>query len=158
MIDILDTTYIVIYSENRGCVQLFASLRTVPCQAPLSMGLSRQEQWSYSLLQGIFLTQGWNPVLLPLQADSLPSEPARKPNRNSLFSVMAISLSILSTEVAHKGNILSKPNHLKTCFYCCHSVKHIILISPKEKKKCQMHIRSTILVFLRFLKAVGFCI
>ena len=34
------------------------------------------EAGSHSLLQGIFLTQGWNPVsLLSLQADPLPSEP-----------------------------------------------------------------------------------
>ena len=158
MIDILDTTYIVIYSKNRCCVQLFASLWTVACQAPLSMGFSRQECWSYCLLQGISLTQGWNPVLLPLLADSLRCEPARKPNRNSWFSVMAVSITILSTEVAHKGKILSKPNHLKTCFYCCHSVKHIILLSLKGKKMCQMHIRCMILIFLRFLKAVCFCI
>ena len=33
-----------------------------PPQAPLSMGFSRQGYWSrlYSLLQGIFLTQGLN--------------------------------------------------------------------------------------------------
>ena len=37
---------------------------TVPCQTPLSMGFSRQEYWSHSLLQGIFLTQGSNPCLL----------------------------------------------------------------------------------------------
>ena len=42
-------------------------------QAPLSMGLSRQEYWSgsHSLLQGIFPTQGSNPCLLHWQADSL---------------------------------------------------------------------------------------
>ena len=34
-------------------------------QAPLSMNISRQEYWSeYSLLPGIFLTQGWNLGLL----------------------------------------------------------------------------------------------
>ena len=29
-----------------SCVRLFATLRTVDRQAPLSMGLSRQEYWS----------------------------------------------------------------------------------------------------------------
>ena len=29
-----------------SCVQLFATLWTVVCQAPLSMGFSRQEYWS----------------------------------------------------------------------------------------------------------------
>ena len=47
---------------------------TVACQAPLSMGFSRQEYWSglpFPAL-GIFLTQGLNPHLLHWQADSLP--------------------------------------------------------------------------------------
>ena len=41
---------------------------TVICQAPLSMGFSRQEYWSgcHSILQGIFPTQGSNPRLLCL--------------------------------------------------------------------------------------------
>ena len=34
----------------------------------------------HSLLQGIFLTQGWNWGLRVLQADSLPSEPPEKPS------------------------------------------------------------------------------
>ena len=65
-------------------VQLFASPWTVACQAPLSMGFSRQEYWSgltCSPLQGIFQTQGSNP-LIPvspaLQADSFPAELWRK--------------------------------------------------------------------------------
>ena len=42
-------------------VQLFAILSTVACQAPLSMGFSRQEYWNcHALLQGIFLTLGLN--------------------------------------------------------------------------------------------------
>ena len=43
-----------------------AITRTVARQSPLSMGCSRQEYWSgfHSLLQGIFMTQGFNPGLL----------------------------------------------------------------------------------------------
>ena len=45
-------------------VRLFATPWTVACQAPLSMGFSRQEYWSgLSLqwkIQGIFPTQGSN--------------------------------------------------------------------------------------------------
>ena len=39
-----------------SCVQLFATLWTIPYQAPLSMGFSRQEHWSElpALLQRIF--------------------------------------------------------------------------------------------------------
>ena len=40
---------------------------TIAHQAPLSIGFSGQEYWSYhALLQGIFLTQGLNPCLLCL--------------------------------------------------------------------------------------------
>ena len=47
-------------------IRLFGTPRAVACQAPLSMGFTRQEYWvgSHSLLQGIFLTQGWNLGLL----------------------------------------------------------------------------------------------
>ena len=46
--------------------QIFVTPWTVACQAPLSMGLPRQEYWSGLpfLLQGIFLTQGSNPGFL----------------------------------------------------------------------------------------------
>ena len=47
-------------------VRVFATTWTVPCQAPLIMGFSRQEYWNGLpfLLQGIFPTQGSNPGLL----------------------------------------------------------------------------------------------
>ena len=54
--------------------RLFETPWSVACQAPLSMGLSRQEYWSgVALLQGIFPTQGSNGLLCLLhwQADSL---------------------------------------------------------------------------------------
>ena len=59
--------------------------RTVACQAPLSMGFSRQETavGCLSLLQGIFLTQGLKPGLLQLlhwQVDSFTTEPFGLPN------------------------------------------------------------------------------
>ena len=54
-------------------VRLFATPWTVPYQAPPSMGFSRQEFWSGLPFpsSGIFPTQGSNPGLLYLQADSL---------------------------------------------------------------------------------------
>ena len=46
-------------------VQLFVILWTIACKAPLSMEFSRPEYWSgYSLIQGIFPTQGSNWCLL----------------------------------------------------------------------------------------------
>ena len=54
--------------------QLFVTLQTVACQAPLSMGFSRQEYWSGlpcpSL--GDLPDPGIEPVAPALQADSLP--------------------------------------------------------------------------------------
>ena len=47
-----------------SCVWLFVTPWTVTCQAPLSMGIlqARILEWvaCHFLLQGIFLTQGWN--------------------------------------------------------------------------------------------------
>ena len=38
--------FLIIYAQLLSCVQLFATLWTVVCQAPLSMRFSRQEYWS----------------------------------------------------------------------------------------------------------------
>ena len=59
-------------------VWLFATPWAIACQAPLSVGFSRQEYWSglpFSFSRGIFLIQGSNSSLLSLlhwQAGSLP--------------------------------------------------------------------------------------
>ena len=56
-------------------VRLYATPWTAVGQAPLSMGFSRQEYGAscqYFLLQGIFLTQGWNLQFLCLLGESLP--------------------------------------------------------------------------------------
>ena len=52
-------------------VQLFVTPWTIACQAPLSIGFSRQGYWStgvrcHFFLQGCFLTHGSNPHLLHL--------------------------------------------------------------------------------------------
>ena len=47
---------------------------------------------SHSLLQGIFLTQGSNQGLLPLQADSLPSETPGKSNPDGKILISKIVL------------------------------------------------------------------
>ena len=53
------------YYSYLSHVWLFVTPWTVACQAPLSMEFSRQEYWSgcHLLLQGIFLTQRYNPSL-----------------------------------------------------------------------------------------------
>ena len=62
-----------------GHVQLFATLETVACQAPLFMEFSRQEYWSVLSFSspGHLPDQGTEPG--SVQADSLLSEPPGKP-------------------------------------------------------------------------------
>ena len=64
-------------------VQLFASPRTVARQASLSMEFSRQKYWSELPFPspGDLPNPGIKPRSPALQADSLPSEPPRKPEQ-----------------------------------------------------------------------------
>ena len=57
-------------------IQLFATLRTIAHQAPLSMGFSRHKYWG-GFLQGIFPSQGW----IWVSCVSLSPEPPGKPSR-----------------------------------------------------------------------------
>ena len=65
-------------------VQLFETPWTVALQAPLSVGFFSGKNTGvgcHCLLQGIFVTQGWNLCLLDLlhwQVDSLPLAPSGK--------------------------------------------------------------------------------
>ena len=66
-----------------SCVPLFATPWTIACQAPLSMGLSRQEHWSGLLcpspgdLPDPAIDSGRS-CFLHLQKGSLPPEPPWK--------------------------------------------------------------------------------
>ena len=64
-----------------SCVRLFAIPWTVACQAPPSMGFSRQEYWSGLPFPspGDLPDAGIKPGSPPLQADTLTSEPPGKP-------------------------------------------------------------------------------
>ena len=84
---IFDQTLILslIYLRFTPCGSLAAKLYltlvtqwSVAHQAPLSIGLPRQDYWSGLPFpsQGILLTLGLNPHLLHWQADSLPTEPS----------------------------------------------------------------------------------
>ena len=81
--DALNTVHAACYVAS--VVSDSATLWTAAaCQAPLSMGFSKQEYWSggHALFQGIFPTQGSNlhpSCLLHWQVGSLPLVPPGKP-------------------------------------------------------------------------------
>ena len=66
-----------------SCFGLFSTPWTVACQAPLSMGFSRQEYWSGlpSPPPGDLPDPGIEARSSALRADSLPSEPPGKPEQ-----------------------------------------------------------------------------
>ena len=72
-----------------SCVQLFATLLTVVCQFPLSMGFSRQKYWGGVLCPppGDFPDPGTEPTPLLFHAvgrrDSLPLALPGKPSHNT---------------------------------------------------------------------------
>ena len=83
-------------------VQLCATLWAVTCQAPLSMGFSRQEYWSGLPCPplGDLPTQGSNPHLLCLlhwQAGSLPLVPPGKPIEPSAAAAAAAAAKSLQS-------------------------------------------------------------
>ena len=71
--------YVVVCACMLSRVQLFTTLWTGVCHAPLFMGFSRENLGvgCHFLLQGIFLTQGLNWRLLHWQVDSLPWSPGK---------------------------------------------------------------------------------
>ena len=114
-------------AHTLSCVRLFATPRTVTCQAPLFMGFSRQEYWSGLPFPspGIFLTQGSNQCLWHLlhwQADSLPLVPLNKllihqflftrpyasifPGSGSAFQTKITQLSSPNTKVECENHVL----------------------------------------------------
>ena len=72
-------------------LETFVTSRTVPLQAPLSMGFSRQEEyWSGQLFPspGDLPNPDGNPMPPSLQVDSLFSEPPGKPDiQNKLLQI-----------------------------------------------------------------------
>ena len=82
----------------------FATAWTVACQAPPSMGFSRQEQWSGLPLPppGDHPNPGIEPGSQTLQADSLPSEPPGKPKNTGVDS-LALLQGIFSNQESNQG-------------------------------------------------------
>ena len=98
---------------------------TIACQAPLSVGFSRQEYWSGLPCpspggeKGIFLTQGLNPHRLHWQEGSLPLVPPGKPPHVYWVYVKR------SIKLSHSNSILF------SCSSHHHSFKYV------HKDKCK---------------------
>ena len=93
------TLYACVLSDDFSCAWLCATLWTVACQAPLSMGFCRQEHWSrLSCPPPRDLPDpGFEPTplcILHWQAGSLPLAPAGKPT--GLYRVQRDSIFISS--------------------------------------------------------------
>ena len=83
-----------------NCVQLYVTLWYVACQAPLSMGFSRQEYQSGlpCPLPGDLPHPGIEPRSPALQADSLPSEPPGKLKNTGMGSLSLLQGIFLTQE------------------------------------------------------------
>ena len=84
--------------------KLFATAWTVSCQAPPSMGFSRQEYWGGLPCPspGDLPNPGIEPGSQTLQADFLPSEPPGKP-KNTAVNSLALLQGIFSTKESNQG-------------------------------------------------------
>ena len=110
-------------------VQLFATLWIVACQAPLSMGLSRQEYWSglSCLSSGGLPNPRVKPTSLtsPALAGSSPLEPPGKPMCN--FSKAKFSCFLSPFSINNVSN-----EYLKSClpiFFLSWKFKCLILFN-----------------------------
>ena len=73
--------WVTIHLLLLSCVQFFVTTWTVACQAPLFMGLPRQESWSGLPFPspGDLPNPGLKPLSPAWQVDSLPTELSGKP-------------------------------------------------------------------------------
>ena len=97
------------YPLSLSHVQLFATPWTVPCQAPLSMGVSRQEFWSGLSCPslGDLPNPGIEPRSPALQVDSLPSKSPGKP-MNTTVGSLSLLQEIFPTQEWNQGLLHSR--------------------------------------------------
>ena len=101
-------------------VRLFVTLWTIALQAPLSMGISKQEHWSGLPCPppGDLPTQGLNLCLLHWQESSLPPPPPGKPS-NCHRHILFIKLWLVARhqETFSYGNSLSTKIHSASTYW-----------------------------------------
>ena len=116
--------YVCVCATLLSHVQLFATLWTLACQAPLSVGFSRQEYWSRLpyLPLGDLPNAGIEPRSPTLQADSLPAEPPEKPENTGegslsllqqVFPAQELNRRLLHCrqilyQLSHQGSLMSQ--------------------------------------------------
>ena len=86
-------------------VRPFVTPWTAACQAPLSMGFSRQQYWNGLPIPspGIFPTQGSNPGLPQCRQMLLPSEPPGKSKKkNYTFSNFKLFMLLFLIELSSR--------------------------------------------------------
>ena len=88
-------------------VGLFATPWTVACQAPPSMGFSRQEYWSELPFPspGDLSDPGMEPATPALQADALSSEPPKLTPKRDLGRQQKNSYETKGHKAAHVGRL-----------------------------------------------------
>ncbi|CAM9948772.1 unnamed protein product [Rangifer tarandus platyrhynchus] len=87
--------YICACTQSLQSLQLFATLWTVACQTPLSMGFSRQEDWSRLPCPPPedFPNRVIEPASPESQLDSLPTaEPLKNPLCGTVIILSSLSL------------------------------------------------------------------
>ena len=118
-------------------VQLFGTPWTIAHQAPLSVGLSRQEYWSRLPFPspGIFPTQGLNLCLLDLlhwQVDSLPlSHQGSAMDDGSSSNILPLDSSPHGKMTLRRSG---RAAWLVLRASCCHVQKVSLCVIPKNKK------------------------
>ena len=108
-----------------SCVQLFATLWTVACQAPLSMGFSRQEYWSElpSPPPGDLLNPGIEPMSLAspvLAGRFFTTEPPGKPSTYVVVVLSCIRLCETPWTIASQAPLSLGFSRQKNTGVGCH--------------------------------------
>ena len=133
--------YMHVHAKSLSHVQLFATLSTVTCQAPLSMGIlqARILEWiAMPSSKGIFPTQGPNPHLLRLLhwqvgsvALALPGKPMRYPQWAALqrwnaclaYVLLRKALSLISKAVLHPDTLRKIIFHQGSKYFCSQDIQ-----------------------------------
>ena len=119
--------------SNLSCVRLFVTLWTVAHQAPLSMGLFKQEHWSGLLCPppgglpnpGIEPT---SPAVLALQVSSLLLSLQGSPyfTQNSVYKLMLPSQFVQPSHFP--PTVSTNRIHKALNFFFCHALQHVGLV------------------------------